>query len=167
MDKRICRLSDKVGEMLVTQMGNELYNHALYSTMSNFCALEGVDPLAQYYKKRADEEYIHHSWIATYLTECDYSYVIPTVDKVSEKIEDIIEIFRITVDAEIKTSDDIDAIYDAAVEEKDHHTRQWLDTLLIPEQHEEETTSRAALAIMTLEDVNILVKSKEVLNLLM
>ena len=166
MDKRICRVSDKMGEVLITQMGNELYNHFLYLAMANFFALEGVVDLETYYRKRSHEEHNHFMWIYDYLCECDYDIKIPTVEKITEEIDDYIDIFKETVNAEVKTSDDIDAIYDLAVEEKDHHTRQWLDQKLIPEQHEEETTSRTDLDIILMSDVNILTRASKILKLL-
>ena len=166
MDKRICRVSDKTGEMLTTQMGKELYNHFLYLAMANFCALQGVVDLETYYRKRAHEEHNHFMWIYDYLNECDYEFKIPSVEQITEDVSDMVEIFKETVKAEIKTSDDIDEIYEHAVAEKDTHTRRWLDQKLIPEQHEEETTSRTALDIITLEDTPILDRASKILELL-
>lgn len=166
MDKKICRISEEVGELLVTQMSNELYNHNLYLSMANFFALDGVIALEEYYKKRAIEEHVHFMWIYDYLNDVDYRFKVPPVVEITEVLEDTIEIFKETVLAEIKTSDDIDNIYNCAVKECDHHTRQWLDSKLIPEQHEEETTSRTALDIITAEDVDIYIRAKEIYNLL-
>lgn len=166
MDKKICRVSNEIGNMLTEQMGKELYNHFLYLAMANFCGLEGIVDLEEYYRKRAHEEHVHFMWIFDYLTECDFAFKIPTVDTIKEPVEDIVEIFRETVKAEIQTSEDIDKIYEQAVSEKDNHTRQWLDQKLIPEQHEEETTSRTALDIITLEDTPILDRAHKIYELL-
>lgn len=166
MDKKICRVSDVTGGMLVKQMGNEMYNHFLYLAMANFCALEGVVDLETYFRKRAHEEHVHFMWIYDYLNECDFEFKIPTVEQIKEEIDDFVTIFQETVKAEIKTSNDIDAIYDHVVSEKDSHTRQWLDQKLIPEQHEEETTSRTALDIITFTDTPILDRASKILELL-
>lgn len=166
MNKKICRITEKVGKLLVAQMSNELYNYHLYLSMANFFALEGIIKLEEYYRLRAKEEHVHFMWIFDYLNECDYSFKVPSVIEVKEAVDDTVQIFKDTVEAEIKTSDDIDAIYKMAVECSDNHTRCWLDSKLIPEQHEEETTSRTALDLISLEDVNIIERAELILELL-
>lgn len=165
-DKKLCRISDSIGKMLVEQMSNELYNRHLYLSMATTFALEGIVDLETYYRKRAEEENTHFMWIYDYLNECDFSFSVPGVKEISEDVSDMSKVFELTVDAEIKTSNDIDAIYKKAVEEDDTHTRQWLDKLLIPEQHEEETTSRTASDIFSFTDVPVFIRAEKILKLL-
>ena len=71
-----------------------------------------------------------------------------------------------TVEKEIETTELINKIADKAFEEKDWQTLTWLQEKLIPEQHEEESTSRTALDIMMLEDTSILKRASRVYKLL-
>lgn len=165
MDRRIKTISDSVGKLLVEQISHELFNHNLYRTFANFFATEGITDLEAYYIKRAEEEYKHHRWIVDRLNEADYDFMYPSVPAVNVKIEDFVDPFKQTVDKEIETTKLIFAIAEAAREEKDWQTVTWLQEKLIPEQHEEESTSRTALDIMS-NDASIFRKAKEVYTLL-
>ena len=44
----------------------------------------------EYFKLRADEEYLHHSWIRKYLNENDAEYIYPTIDQFDKKIVDMV-----------------------------------------------------------------------------
>ena len=166
MNARECRLSDKMIDLLTQQISNELYNHALYKMMENYFAIEGIDDLAKYYHKRAAEEYEHFTWIFDYMCYQDAVVIMPAVEKPKEQVIDTVDIFRITVDVEIKTTAQIQALYKLAVEEGDGFTRIWLDEKLLKEQVEKESTSRTALDIIKLKDTPILERARKILDLL-
>ncbi len=166
MDRRIKTVSEAVGKLLVKQISHELFNHNLYRTFANFFATEGIVDLEKYYIKRAEEELEHHRWIVDRLNETDYDFMYPSVEQVEEKFEDYIDPFKLTVLKEIETTELINKIADAAFEEKDWQTITWLQQKLIPEQHEEESTSRTALDIISHTDENIFVRAERIYNLL-
>ena len=167
MDRKIKTISDLVGDLLVKQIAHELFNHNLYRTFANFFALEGIVSLEKYYIARAEEELVHHRWIVDRLNEADYDFMYPAVEAVTEKFEDIVDPFKLTVLKEIETTELIDKIADAAFKESDWQTLTWLQLKLIPEQHEEETTSRTALDIIAKkDDCSIYEKAEEVYKLL-
>lgn len=167
MDRKIKTISDSVGDLLVKQIAHELFNHNLYRTFANFFALEGIVSLEKYYIARAEEELVHHRWIVDRLNEADYDFMYPAVESVTEKFEDIVDPFKLTVLKEIETTELIDKIADVAFKESDWQTLTWLQLKLIPEQHEEETTSRTALDIIAKkDDCSIYEKAEEVYKLL-
>ena len=135
--RRKCPLSSVMIEMLVKQMSAELANHALYMTFANYFEVEGLPKLGIYWRGRAKEEYLHHSWIFEYLTENDALFQYMP--------------FAATVDREIETTMSINKIVDQAQKEGDWATFQWLngddeDTgMLVKEQVEEESISRTIL----------------------
>lgn len=100
-----------------------------------------------------DEELLHFNWIKKYLNFSDALYTVPEIERVDVKIKDRVYPFEATVDREIQTTVDIFKIMDAAIEEKDYFTINWLyggsplDGKLIPEQLEEEALSREVLKI--------------------
>lgn len=155
-----CSIHPSVGNMLVDQLSNELYNKLLYESFANFFAEKGFSLLETYYRKRASEEELHYQWIKHFLSENDYSYSHPGVDDVEETPKNLIDPFRMTLEAEVETTEQINAILDKAEEVKDRVTQQWLlsdseaSGCLIKEQAEEMNISRAILTIAENEENN-------------
>ena len=165
MSRKLVLVSETISNLLIKQLAHELKNYNLYKSFANYYDVEGCVALAEYYKKRADEELNHHNWIYEYLTDGDIKFMYPTIEQNSEKPTDYVMPFRATVDREIQTTQMIYAIYEAAIAEKDYMTASWLFDKLIKEQIEEENTSRMALTIME-EESDIYLRAKKVLKLL-
>lgn len=167
--RRKCTLSIKIQELLLRQLKHEMYNHNLYMSFSNFFGVQGLAVLEQYYKERADEEYLHHSWIRMYLNENDAAYIYPDIPPISEKYEDNVTPFKLTVDKEIETTQLIYEIVEQALDEGDWATFNWLNGndpatgRLVQEQVEEESISRTALDIAS-EEGSWLRKEKSIMN---
>lgn len=152
--------------MLVAQIAHELKNYNLYLSFANYCAIEGFADLEEYFKKRAGEELNHHKWIFDYLTEGDYSFMYPLIEKNTQSPTDIVSLFTLTLDREIETTQLIYRIYEAALEEKDYMTASWLFEKLIKEQIEEENVSRMAISIMESDSSCMYEKAEQILNTL-
>lgn len=159
-------LSAKVKELLIRQLTHELRNHNLYMTFSNFYANKGLNLLAEYYKLRAEEEYTHHNWIRTYLSDNGINYKYPAVEEINENFSELIDPIKLTVKVEEETTSMIYDIVDQAVEEGDHITAAWLNTpgLLVLEQLEEQSLSTAVLDIASMND-GWLMKEKAIMAL--
>lgn len=149
-----CTIHPELQKMLVEQMAHELRNHNLYETFSEYYNKMGLKKLYTYYSNRAQEEYTHYTWCKKFADESDMCYTVPSVDPITEKWEDVIKPFEITVDVEIETTEMIYDMADKARELGDHIFLQWLyrDGLLVAEQSEEMSISRKALAIMKQDD---------------
>lgn len=165
MSRKLVLVSETISNLLIKQLAHELKNYNLYKSFANYYDVEGCVALAEYYKKRADEELNHHNWIYEYLTDGDIKFMYPAVEQNSEKPTDYVMPFKATIDREIQTTQMIYAIYEAAIAEKDYMTASWLFDKLIKEQIEEENTSRMALTIME-EESDIYLRAKKVLKLL-
>lgn len=161
-----------VQDLLVKQLAHELYNKFLYESFANFYNLKGLVVLEKYYRARANEEEHHYQWIKNYLAENDCEYQHPTPDEISEKWEnnDLIKPFELTVEKENETTEQIYAIVDEAIKEKDYITLQWLMSdnaetgCLVKEQLEEMTLSRTVLDIAKMEG-SWLRKEKSIMNI--
>lgn len=164
-----CPISSKVVELLIKQIAHELYNHNLYMSFSNYFGVAGLSVLEEYYKRRADEEYLHHRWIKDFLNENDIKFKYPTVDSIKETWDDFVTPFELTVAKEEETTDLIYDIVECAMDEKDWFTYAWLQGkdmekgALILEQIEEESISRTALDIARMEG-SWLRKEKSIMN---
>lgn len=169
ISRRECTLSKEIQELLLRQLKHELQNHNIYMNFANYFGVRGFVVLEEYFKLRADEEYLHHSWIRKYLNENDAEYIYPTIDQFDKKIVDMVDPFKMTVDLEIETTQMIYEIVDQAAAECDWATFNWLNGhdsvigMLVNEQVEEESISRTALDIAESEG-SWLRKEKSIMN---
>lgn len=164
MKRDLKLLSPTVESLLINQANHEMKNFNLYKVFQNFFELEGLLDLATYYEQRAKEEFNHHNWIYSYLTDADCGIkYIDNTENVSNL--DIITPFILTVKREVETTELIYKIYEQCLVEKDYMTASWLLQKLIPEQIEEENTSRMAQTIMEI-DGDIFKKCNKVKSLL-
>lgn len=127
LSRRECTLSKEIQQLLLRQLKHELQNHNIYMNFANYFGVRGLVVLEEYYKKRADEEYLHHSWIRKYLNENDAEYLYPAIEQFNKEITDMITPFKITVDLEIQTTQMIYEIVDQAANEGDWATFNWLN----------------------------------------
>lgn len=146
-ERRKQSIGSKTAELLVAQIGHELYNHNLYRTFANYFAVKGLHKLEEYYIGRADEEVNHHQWIVDRLNYADVSYKYPAIPAVDVDIPDEESTFVQTLDKEIETTLLIYDIVKSAEAEKDWETVKWLQDTLVDEQTEEEHISRKFLKI--------------------
>lgn len=167
-NRKLCLISKEVGDLLVKQIAHELKNYTLYLTFANFFETLGFLSLSEYFKKRAEEEDVHHKWCVSYLNDADFKFVYPGVEE--NKLElstfDYIKPFTETVNREIETTQMIYNIYETCISQKDYMTASWLLEKLIKEQIEEENTSRMALTIISEEESDIYLRSAKILELL-
>lgn len=169
ISRRECTLSKEIQELLLRQLKHELQNHNIYMNFANYFGVRGFVVLEEYFKLRADEEYLHHSWIRKYLNENDAEYIYPTIDQFDKKIVDMVDPFKMTVDLEIETTQMIYEIVDQAAAEYDWATFNWLlghdETTgrLVEEQREEESISRTVRDIAESEG-SWLRKEKSIMN---
>ncbi|KZX15031.1 ferritin BfrB [Methanobrevibacter cuticularis] len=163
-ERRKKSIGSKTASLLVAQISNELYNHSLYMTFANYFALNGLDKLKDYYIGRAEEEIEHHRWIADRLNYADIEFSYPAINAIDIEIDDKVEPFITTVDAEIETTKRIYEIVNAAREEEEWETVYWLQELLVNEQTEEEHISRKYLKIAQQNDADWLTKADIILS---
>lgn len=164
-NRKLQLVSPEVGALMVKQIAHELKNYNLYRTFANYFSVEGILDLETYYRKRADEEYNHHEWLSTYLSEADFRFAYPAIEVNTEKITSYLDPFVQTVDREIQTTQLIYAIYKQCESEGDIMTCSWLYEKLIKEQVEEENLSRMARTLME-ETSDIYLRAERVLDLL-
>lgn len=155
---RTSALSDTLREMLVNQLAHELKNYTLYNSFSVYFACKGLEKISAYFKTRANEELTHQQWVMEYLQECGTEFEYPAVGlNENQNFTDFVTPFELTLDREIETTQMINAIADEALKEHDWKTLSFLlgtfnAARLIPEQIEEEATSRTALDIMRTDE---------------
>ena len=169
LSRRKCTLSKEIQQLLLRQLKHELQNHNIYMNFANYFGVRGLVVLEEYFKQRADEEYLHHSWVRKYLNENDAEYIYPTIEQFDKEITDMVTPFKLTVDLEIQTTQMIYEIVEQAANEGDWATFNWLNGhdketgMLVNEQVEEESISRTVLDIAESEG-SWLRKEKSIMN---
>ncbi len=163
MNRKLCLITPEMSELLIKQLAHELKNYSLYKSFANFFGINGIFKLEQYWNLRAEEEKHHSEWIHDYLTEADVKFTYPATEVNNEKFSDYEKPFILALDREIETTQLIYKICDLASSTGDYMTLQWLYSLLVKEQVEEENNTRAALTIIV-SDGNIYSKAKEILR---
>ena len=148
MDRSKCTLSQEIIDLFVDQMVHEMKNYFIYRQFASYYnSVAGLPNLHEYYTKRSDEEYKHFLHIYDYLVYNDAVFEFKPVDPIKVEIADNMFPLTKTVDVEIDTTLLLWNIYRKAMESNDYRTMSKLFEFLIPEQEEEEATSRTAVSI--------------------
>lgn len=119
-------ISERVSSLLQAQVSNELRNRMAYKAMSSWAHVRGLKGIASYFDGQANDELSHSDKIMGYLADANVQIQIPPIPFTST-YEDCDSIARAHNEIEAGTTDEIDAIYSAAVEENDYGTQQFLD----------------------------------------
>lgn len=119
-------ISEQVSSLLQAQVSNELRNRMMYKAMSSWAYVRGLKGIASYFDGQANDELAHSDKMLAYLAEANVQIQIPAVP-FTGTYQDCESIARAYTEIEAGTTDEIDAIYNLAVEEKDYGTQQFLD----------------------------------------
>ena len=170
IDRKICTLHPDMITALVKQVSIELSNKTLYKTFANYFGTNGLFQLEEYFNKRAEEEELHHKWISDYLSFNVATFKYLAVPENDIKIENNLDPFKATVDREISTTEEINALVELALNEKDWATFSWLTGdndekgRLCLEQIEEESISRSILDLASEPNTSWLSKQDQIMD---
>ena len=142
-------MDKKVSELLNDQINKELYSAYLYLDMANFYANRGLDGFANWYEIQAKEEQDHAMLIYKYLHNNDQVVTLGAIAKPDKEFKALMDPLKAAHEHEQYVTSLINAIYDAALEVKDHRTVQFLDWF-VKEQGEEEMNSSSLITKMEL-----------------
>ena len=144
-------LSDKIVELLDSQINKEFYSSYQYLAMANYCASIGFDGAAHWLKKQSAEEYEHAAKILAYLED---RQVRPTLKAIAQPKLDFSswrDVFDCALLSEKSVSQSIDNIACAALAESDHATYAFLQWFVTEQVEEEKEAQRVVDKIKLLE----------------
>lgn len=130
-------MNEKVYSLINEQIEKELYSAYLYLDMSNYYSDKGLDGFANWFYIQAQEEVDHAMLFRTYLLNNDRAVKLLPLDAPQEKYSAFDQPLNKSLEHEKFVTSLIDKIYDAASEEKDFRTVEFL-SWFIKEQGEEE-----------------------------
>lgn len=129
--------SKRVMELMNEQIKHELYSAYLYLSMSAYFEGESLPGFAHWMRMQAAEEQEHAMKFYGFIYERGGRVVLQAIDQPPAEFESLREVFKQTLEHEKKVTGLIEAIYAAAVEDKDYASQTFL-TWFIDEQVEEE-----------------------------
>jgi ferritin len=129
--------SDKVVQKLNEQIGHEFESSNLYLQMCAWCAENGYEGCATFFRAHGLEEQQHMFKIFDYLNEAGGPAAIPALAEQRRQFESIREIFDATLEHERFITGKINELAGLAFSENDFTTFNFLQWF-IEEQREEE-----------------------------
>lgn len=137
-------LSKRLVKELNQQISREFYASNLYRQMSAWCAYKGFPGCAGFLHRQAVEETEHMERLFKYVIETGALAVVGTIKAPQEDFTSLEAVFKSTYQHECEVTKHINALVEAALEEKDYSTVNFLQWY-VAEQHEEESLFKSIL----------------------
>jgi ferritin len=131
-------VSQTILNKLNEQITLEFYSSNLYLQMGAWCTWKGYSGAARFLLLHATEEYGHMTKLFHYIGETGGLSVIPGIEKPQTEFDSLLNVFTKTMEHEKIVTAKINELVDAAFNEKDYSTFNFLQWY-VAEQHEEET----------------------------
>ena len=125
--------------LLNTQINRELYSSYLYLSFSNFYIEKGLAGFGNWFHVQAQEELDHALLLLRYLQNNEMPVRFSGVEPPPPQTHSLLEPFQAALSHERFVTGSIHAVYEAAQQDGDYRTMQFLDWF-IKEQAEEETS---------------------------
>jgi ferritin len=126
------------------QLNKEFYSSNIYLQMSAWCEHRGLEGTAAFLKTHAAEEMTHMEKFFTYILELGGLATIGQLEAPPTEFKSIKDMMEKILKHEKYITKSIHELTDAAWEEKDHATYNFLQWF-VSEQHEEETLFNSIL----------------------
>lgn len=133
-------MKKEITELLVKQVNEEFFSSYLYLSYSLFFEEKGLDGFANWYRIQAMEERDHALMFIDYIHDNGEDVELEAIGKPNSKLVNLIDPLKEALKHEKHITALINKIYDAAFQDKDYRTMQFLDKLVM-EQCEEEKTA--------------------------
>ena len=130
-------LSSEMAALLTRQVGRELFSYYVYLGLYNWFADLGLDGLAGFMKKNADEELKHTEKVNAYLVDTNNRPALPAIEAPAPEYDSAVAVAQAALDHEISVTADWKNIHGLAVNDNDPTTMA-LALWFVTEQIEEE-----------------------------
>ena len=126
-------------EQALDQINFEFESSYLYLSMSTWAADNGYPGTAKWMDKQAEEEISHGKKMMHFLQEVNERVLLKTIAAVPTDVPGFMDLFKLSLEHEKKVTARINALYEAALAEKNYPMAN-LYNWFINEQVEEEST---------------------------
>jgi ferritin len=137
-------ISSKVEEALNRQIDLEGFSSMYYLAMGSWAEVKGYKGVAQFLYHHSDEERMHMLKLFRYINDRGGHAIVPPFAAPQKDFKSIREIFDIVHSHEVKVSNEINALVELCIGEKDYTTHNFLQWY-VTEQIEEESLAREVI----------------------
>mgnify|MGYP006134463039 CR=1 FL=1 len=152
-------IHDKSAQLINEQIGHEFSVFYQYIAVSTWCDSEALPEMSKYFAPQADEEHAHAMKIVKFLGDTNRSVNFLALGAPRSDFKSVEEVVQLTYDQEVKVTEQIKAIYDAAAENNDRVTQNFLQFFI--EEQVEEVASMDTLLKITRRACNDLFRLKD------
>ncbi len=140
-------IDSKASHLLNEQIGHEFSAFLQYVGVSSWFDAEALPELSRYFAQQADEERNHAMKMIQFLNDTNQDVAIPGIPQPQNQFESVEEAIQLAYDQEVRVTDQIKAIYNAAADSNDRITQNFLQWFL--EEQVEEVASMDTLLKIT------------------
>ncbi|MCB0773598.1 MAG: ferritin [Flavobacteriales bacterium] len=137
-------VSKKVENALNAQVAKEAMSSQVYLAMASWAEVQGLEGVAAFLYRHSDEERAHMLKLMRYINERGGHSEVPALAKPPKMMKGIAEVFTGILKQEVEVSNEINAIVDLCLKEKDYTTHNFMQWY-VAEQIEEERMARHVL----------------------
>ncbi len=132
--------SERVMKLLNEQITKEFFSAYLYLHFANYYEEQGLKGFSNWFTVQAQEERDHALLFIKYMQNNDIKVTFEAIGKPDTELKEHIDALKAALVHEQYVTASIHSIYEAAYENKDFRTMQFLDWF-VKEQAEEETNA--------------------------
>jgi len=137
-------ISNKLQEVLNNQIKHEEHSSRIYHAMASWCETKGYEGASEFLYAQADEEKEHMLKLMHYLNDRGGHAEMMALDAPKKEWDGLKKLFEEVLAHEEFITGEINKCYEAALNEKDYNTAQFLQWY-VEEQIEEESTMNSIL----------------------
>ncbi|REJ80197.1 MAG: ferritin [Bacteroidetes bacterium] len=137
-------LSKKINTLLNKQIELEAKSSNAYLSMASWAEVQGWNGVSVFLYKHSDEERMHMLKLFHFVNERGGQAVVPEIKGLKSSYSSITELFEEVLEHEVNVTNEINALVDACLAEKDYTTHNFLQWY-VAEQIEEERLIRNIL----------------------
>jgi len=146
-------ISDRLADMLTAQIASELSAHMNYHGIAIWFRRQSLDRWSKLFWNQATEEAEHAAKIMRFLDDNDVEYDLPAVGPATTKFANAAACIQAAASSEAKVTREFKAMAQAAIEENDAVTHQFLQWFL--EEQLEEESKMAKLTDLVSSGINL------------
>ena len=140
-------ISEQMNAAINEQIGNELNASLQYIAIAAYFDAEDLLELAQHFYRQSEEERVHALRFLKFIVDAGGQVEISTIPQPQNRFSTTEEAIQRALDGEITVTQQINALVDLSMQEKDHITHNFLQWF-VTEQLEEVSSMNTLLKIV-------------------
>ncbi len=134
----------RVEQALNDQIQKEASSSQFYLAMASWAENNGMNGTAKFMYQHSDEERFHMLKLVKFVNERGGKALIPSIKQPPTEFRDLVQVFELLLEHEIKVTESINNLVDICLQEKDYTTHNFVQWY-VSEQLEEEALARTVL----------------------